>query len=61
MSVSVIIRSKAEMSLCCESWLWYLKEGAFEVIETLLDLVFWLAKGENYLFLLSETSLDVFV
>lgn len=60
MSASEIIRSQAEIALCCESWLCYLKNGVFEVIETLLDLIVRLLGGGNYLFLLSETSVDIF-
>lgn len=57
MPASEIVRSQAEISLCCESWLWYLKNGAFEVIETLLDLIFWLL---FLLVCLSDISVDVF-
>lgn len=46
--------------LCCKSWLRYLKNRACEVIQTLLNLIFWLLGGGNYLFLLSEISVDVF-
>lgn len=44
--------SKAKQKyLHCESWLCYFKNGTFEVIETLLDLIIWLLRGGNCLFL----------
>lgn len=48
-SISEITGSQAEISLCCKSWLCYLENGAFEMIKTLLDLIFWLREG-NWVF-----------
>lgn len=49
MSIAEITRSQAEISLCCKSWLWYLENGVFEMMEALLDLIFWLREG-NWFF-----------